>query len=202
MGLYDIAYMLAVPEMTVTAPKDSTEMLGLLRTGLMHREGPFSIRYPRDAAPDKAPSISTIKPVPYATWEVLRHGSDVAIFAVGTMVLPSIAAADALAADGMNITVVNCRYLKPYDQVTLAAVLASHKHVLIVEEGTVVNGFGAFMASVIARHDPMIRVGVHGVPDRVIHAAPRTSQLRICGLDANGIAARVRALLESEAMAG
>ncbi len=202
MGLYDIAYMLAVPEMTVTAPKDATEMLGLLRTGLNHRSGPFSIRYPRDAAPDKAPSIATIKPVPLATWEVLRHGSDVAIFAVGTMVLPSVAAANALAADGLNVTVVNCRYLKPYDQVTLAAVLSSHKHVLIVEEGTVINGFGSYMASVIARHDPMIRVGVHGVPDRVIHAAPRTRQLAICGLDSSGIATRVRALLESEAMAG
>src|SRR5690242_7317681 len=67
MGLYDIAYMLAVPEMTVTAPKDSAEMLGLLRAAVDHRSGPFSIRYPRDASPDKAPAISAIDPIPYAT---------------------------------------------------------------------------------------------------------------------------------------
>jgi 1-deoxy-D-xylulose-5-phosphate synthase len=201
MGLYDIAYMLAVPEMTVTAPKNGEEMLGLMRAAMLH-DRPFSIRYPRDASPDKPGNISTIEPVPYATWDVVRRGADVAIFAVGTMVNMSIAAADALAADGLNLTVVNCRYLKPYDEVTLAAVLADHKHVLVVEEGTVVNGFGAFMSAVIARYDSSVRVSVHGVPDRVIHAASRARQLAACGLDANGIADRVRALLETEAMAG
>ena len=202
MGLYDIAYMLAVPGMTVTAPKDSAEMLGLLRSAIAHRSGPFSIRYPRAAAPDTPPSISVIEPVPYATWEVLRHGDDLAIFAVGTMVLPTLAAADAMAAEGHRVSVVNCRDLKPYDEVTLAAVLAHHKQVLIVEEGTVVNGFGAFMSSVIAKYDSTIRVAVHGVPDRIIHAASRARQLGMCGLDSTGIANRVRALLESEAMAG
>ncbi|HTJ21019.1 MAG TPA: 1-deoxy-D-xylulose-5-phosphate synthase [Gemmatimonadaceae bacterium] len=201
MGLYDIAYMLAVPGMTVTAPKDATEMLALLRTALAHRSGPFSIRYPRDAAPDRPQSANTIPPVPYGTWEVPRRGGEFAIFAVGTMVLQALAAAESLAADGINVTVVNCRFLKPYDEVTLAAVLSDHKHVLVVEEGTVVNGFGAFMSAVIGRHDPNVRVAVHGVPDRIIHAAPRARQLAQCGLDAAGIAARVRALHESEAMA-
>jgi 1-deoxy-D-xylulose-5-phosphate synthase len=202
MGLYDIAYMLAVPEMTVTAPKNGTEMLGLLRSAILHTGGPFSIRYPRDASPDKAPAMANVDPVPYATWEVLRHGRDVAILAVGTMTLSAVAAADALAADGLNVTVVNCRYLKPYDEVTLAAILADHKQILVVEEGTVVNGFGAFISTVIGRYDSTVRVAVHGVPDRVIHAAPRARQLAQCGLDATGIATRVRALLETEAMAG
>ena len=203
MGLYDVAYMLAIPGMTVTAPKNATEMLGLLRSATLHRAGPFCLRYPRDAAPDKPPAMSAIEPVPYGTWDVLRRGKgDFAIFAVGTMVLTSLAAADALAADGIDVTVVNCRFLKPYDEVTLAAVLADHKHILVVEEGTVVNGFGAHMASIISRQDSSVRVAVHGVPDRIIHAAPRARQLAMCGLDAAGIAARVRALHESEAMAG
>jgi 1-deoxy-D-xylulose-5-phosphate synthase len=202
MGLYDIAYMLAVPDMTVTAPKDGTEMLALMRTAAAHRRGPFSIRYPRDASPDKPGAMSAIEPAPYGTWEVLRHGSDVAILAVGTMVNTSLAAADALALDGLRVTVVNCRYLKPYDEVTLAAILAHHKQILVVEEGTVINGFGAFMSSVIARYDSTVRVATHGVPDRVIHAASRARQLAACGLDAQGIAERVRALHESEAVAG
>jgi 1-deoxy-D-xylulose-5-phosphate synthase len=201
MGLYDIAYMLAVPQMTVTAPKNGTEMVGLMRAAAAHLIGPFSIRYPRDASPDKPAALSTIDPVPYGTWEVVRRGSDVAILAVGTMVLPSMAAADALAAEGLNVTVVNCRFLKPYDEVTLAAVLAEHKQILVVEEGTVVNGFGAYMSSVIGRYDASVRVAVQGVPDRVIHAAPRARQLAMCGLDAAGIANRVRALFETEAMA-
>src|SRR5439155_12574211 len=87
MGLFDIAYMLAVPGMTVTAPKNAHEMLGLLRTAALHRSGPFCMRYPRDAAPDTPPSIAAIEPVPYATWDVVRRGGDVAIFAGGPMVL-------------------------------------------------------------------------------------------------------------------
>ncbi len=202
MGLYDIAYMLAVPGMTVTAPKNATEMLGLMRTAASHVEGPFCLRYPRDTAPDKPPAMSEIEPVPYATWELVRKGEQVAILAVGTMVNQALAAADQLAGDGLNVTVVNCRFLKPYDSLTLAAVLQDHRAVLVVEEGTVVNGFGAYMAQVIHRMDSGVRVSAHGVPDTLIEHAPRKRQLAATGLDPEGIAARVRALLESEALAG
>jgi 1-deoxy-D-xylulose-5-phosphate synthase len=201
MGLYDIAYMLAVPEMTVTAPKDGRETLALLRAGVQH-DGPFALRYPRDASPDLVPHMREIEAVPYGTWEVLRRGTEVAVLAVGTMVGESLAAAEALAAEGLAVTVVNCRYLKPYDELTLAALLADHRHLLVVEEGTVVNGFGAYMATVVGRLDPSVRVTAHGVPDRWLHQASRARQLAICGLDAAGIADRVRALHESEAIAG
>ena len=203
-GLYDIAYMLAVPNMTVTAPKNGHEMLGLLRAAVHHESGPFTLRYPRDAAPDLPPAMREIEAVPYRTWEVLRRGTpaEVAILAVGTMVLPSVAAAEMLASEGLSVTVVNCRYLKPYDELTLAAVVADHRHLLVVEEGTVVNGFGAYMASVVASMDPAVRVVAHGVPDRIIYAAPRARQLALCGLDAAGIAERVRALHGSEAVTG
>ncbi|HET6681727.1 MAG TPA: 1-deoxy-D-xylulose-5-phosphate synthase [Gemmatimonadaceae bacterium] len=200
MGLYDIAYMLAVPGMTVTAPRDGTEMLGLLRTALERTDGPFSLRYPRATSPDVPAEASSIPPVPYATWDVVRHGRDVAILAVGTMVETALEAATHLAAEGLDVTVVNCRYLKPYDELTLAAILADHHAVLTVEEGTVINGFGSYMAAVIDRLDPDARVHTHGVPDRIIHAAPRARQLALTGLDADGIAARVRALHESEAV--
>ncbi|HEU4996442.1 MAG TPA: transketolase C-terminal domain-containing protein, partial [Gemmatimonadaceae bacterium] len=199
----DIAYLLAVPNFTVTAPKDGREMLALLRSAVEHTGGgPWSLRYPRDASPDDPPPMKDIERVPYGTWEVLRRGHNVAILAVGTMVLPSVAAADLLKRDGLDVTVVNCRYLKPFDEVTLTAVLANHQRILVVEEGTVVNGFGAFMSSVIERQDMPVRVHTHGVPDRIIAAAPRARQLHDCGLTPEGIAERVRAMLESEALTG
>ena len=201
-GLYDIAYMLAVPNMTVTAPRDGREMLALLRAGVENDRGPFSLRYPRDVVPEGVPSMADIPATPYGTWEVVRQGADVAILAVGTMVATSVAAAQSLAADGLDVTVVNCRYLKPYDEVTLAAILAEHRFILVVEEGTVVNGFGAFMTAVIERHDPAVRVHAHGVPDRIVYAASRARQLASVGLDAAGIAERVRALHGSEALGG
>ena len=202
MGLYDIAYMLAVPNMTVTAPKDGREMLALLRAGVEQGSGPFSLRYPRDVVPAAVPDMGAIEATPHGTWEVLHRGAEVAILAVGTMVAPSLAAAQTLAGEGLDVTVVNCRYLKPYDQVTLAAILADHRQILVVEEGTVVNGFGAYMSSVIGRQDAGVRVHTHGVPDRIVYAASRTKQLASLGLDAAGIAERVRALHESEALTG
>jgi len=202
MGLYDIAYMLTIPYMTVTAPKDATEMLALLRTGVEQNEGPFSLRYPRDAAPDSPPPMAEIPTVPHGTWDVLRRGSDLAILAVGTMVNQALLAADALAAEGLNVTVVNCRYLKPYDSLTLSALLADHRQLLVVEEGTVVNGFGAYMAQVVSKLDAGVRVTAHGIPDRFIYSASRLRQMAMCGLDAAGIADKVRALHETEALAG
>ncbi len=74
MGLYDIAYMLAVPGMTVTAPKDGDELIGLLRTALAHTDGPFCTRYPRDKAPAEPRPAAEIPAVPYGTWEQLRAG--------------------------------------------------------------------------------------------------------------------------------
>jgi len=200
MGLYDIAYMLAVPGMTVTAPKDGAEMIGLLRSALAHEGGPFCLRYPRDAVPDVVPPLAEIATVPYGTWEVLRRGREIAILATGTTVLPSVEAASLLADDGLDVTVVNCRFIKPYDELTLAAIVSGHPRILVVEEGTVVNGFGPYIGTVIEAMEPGVRVATHGVPDRFIEQATRKRQLELVGLDAKGIAKRVRALHGSEAL--
>ena len=148
------------------------------------------------------PALSTIEPVPYGTWDVPRRGSEIAILAVGTMVNTALQAAESLAAEGFDPTVVNCRFLKPYDALTLSGIVAEHRHLLVVEEGTVINGFGAYIAAEVGRLEPTVRVAVHGVPDRIIPAASRARQLAVAGLDAAGIADRVRALHESEAVAG
>lgn len=201
-GLYDIAYMLAVPNMTVTAPKDGAELVALLRNGVEHTDGPFALRYPRDVPPDVVPHAKEIPALRPGSWELLRQGEHLAILAVGTMVAESLKAAETLAAEGLSVTVVNCRYLKPHDAALLTTLLATHQQLVVVEEGTVVNGFGAHMAAVVSELDPSVRVHAHGVPDRIVYAASRAKQLAQVGLDAEGIAKRVRALHESEALAG
>jgi 1-deoxy-D-xylulose-5-phosphate synthase len=197
MGLYDIAYMLAVPGMVVTAPKNGQEMIGLLRSGLAYDAGPFCLRYPRDATPDVVPPAEEIESVPHASWEILRRATGirdaaqgVAILAVGTMVLPSLAAAEILNESGVGVTVVNCRYLKPHDASALDDIIRDHHNILVVEEGTVVNGFGSYMSRVIAELDQAVKVVAHGVPDDFVDQAPRSKQLAMIGLDARGIAKR------------
>src|SRR5467141_225608 len=200
MGLYDIAYMLAVPHMTVTAPKDAAELIGLLRCALKHSDGPFSVRYPRDKAPGEAPPAAEVPPVPYGTWDLLRKGKDCAILAVGVMCKPALDAAELLAADGLDVSVVNARFLKPMDREMLDVLAQSHKLLVTVEDGTVVNGFGAALAALVQTTAPDVRVVALGVPDRTYEHAPRAQQLADVGLTGDGIAARIRALAAEESL--
>jgi 1-deoxy-D-xylulose-5-phosphate synthase len=171
-------------------------MLALLRLGGEQDAGPFCLRYPRDSVPAPVPPLAEIPPVEYGTWEMLREGSDLAILAVGTMVGPALAAADLLADDGIAATVVNCRFLKPMDDETLRRVLGLPA-ILTVEEGTVVNGFGAAVALRLAELSddaPAAHFASLGVPDRIIDHASRGEQLAEVGLTPTRIADRARAL--------
>ena len=195
-GTMDIVYMLGIPGMTVTAPKDGSEMLALLRMGVSQDAGPWSVRWPRDTVPAEVPHLSEIPDVEPHSWEILRNGADVAILAVGTMVLPALAAAEKLAAEGVRCTVVNCRFLKPYDREVFQEMVRSHPAVLTVEEGQVVNGFGAYMARELdalnLEHRP--RMASMGIPDAWVQHGARKQLLAEIGLDADGISSRVRAL--------
>jgi 1-deoxy-D-xylulose-5-phosphate synthase len=210
MGLYDIAYMLAVPGMVVTAPMNGREMIALLRSGLDHSDGPFCLRYPRDATPDIVPPAAQIEAVPHASWEILRRSAgagrdpdnSIAILAVGTMVLPSLTAAAIMSESGAGVTVVNCRYLKPHDERALAEIVRDHRNILVVEEGTVINGFGSHMAAVIGEMDASVKVVAHGVPDDFVDQAPRAKQLARLGLDGRGIARRASAAFGMESLRG
>jgi len=203
-GTFDINYMLTVPGMTVTAPKDGTEMLALLRLGASLKSGPLSLRFPRDAVPAPVPHISEIPEIPYGSWEVLREGAGVAILAVGTMVLEAEKAAAALLEDGIEVTVVNCRFLKPLDEDVLTRLLRDHRRILTVEEGAVVNGFGAFLSREIGkrREGGEVTVWTMGIPDRFVAHGGRGELLREIDLDAEGIAGQVRAMLEAELDSG
>src|SRR5204862_7165102 len=127
---------------------------------------PVCLRSPRGAPQDNVPSAAEVAPIPHGTWVVLRRGAGagrdsspaVAILAVGTMVLPSLAAAEILNESGIGVTVVICRFLQPHDQDVLAEIVGDHRNILVVEEGTVVNGFGARMSAVIGALDSSVRV--------------------------------------------
>jgi 1-deoxy-D-xylulose-5-phosphate synthase len=183
----------------VTAPKDGAELVGLLRCALAH-DGPFCTRYPRDAVPGPVPPVADIPPVPYATWEVLRQGRECAILAVGAMCAPALEAAELLGDDGFDVTVVNCRFLKPMDLAVLDGLFKDHRVLVTVEDGTALNGFGAALAAHVAEVAPEVRVGVVGAPDTTWEHAAREAQLARAGLDATGIARRVRQLAARESL--
>lgn len=200
MGLYDIAYMLAVPGMTVTAPRDGDELLGLMRTALDHLDGPFCTRYPRDKVPRAPRPVLEVPPVPYGTWDLLRPGRDVGLLAVGTMVEPALVAAELLKESGVEAAVVNCRFLKPFDAAMLDQLSIEIPLLLTMEEGTVVNGFGAMLAAHLQDTRPGCRLVPIGIPDHLIEQAPRARQLERFGLTAEGIVRRVLALRHEDAL--
>jgi 1-deoxy-D-xylulose-5-phosphate synthase len=195
-GGIDIAYMLAVPGMTIAAPKDGAEMVGLLRLGIEWTEGPFALRWPRDSVPEEVPAARQIPAVPYGSWEVLREGSGLAILATGTMVLTSLAAADILEREGVEVTVVNCRFIKPLDEAVLSRLFPAHSRVLTVEEGTVVNGFGSYVRARIGDSWPGVRGRSMGLPDAFVEHGERADLLRELGLTPEGIALEARSLAE------
>jgi 1-deoxy-D-xylulose-5-phosphate synthase len=184
--------------MTVTAPRDGRELIGLLRCALEHSAGPFSLRYPRDKAPGEAPLAAEVPALTYGSWEVLRPGRECALLAVGVMCQPALEAAEALGAEGLDVSVVNCRFLKPMDRELLDALVRDHRLLITIEDGTVVNGFGAAVAALLQTTSPEVRVVALGVPDRTYEHAPRAQQLADVGLTGPGIAARVRALAAEE----
>ena len=200
-GVLDIPYMLSIPGMTVTAPKDGAEMLALLRLATEAADGPWSVRWPRAAVPAEVPHLSEIPAIRPHSWEVLRNGGDAVLLATGTMVLASVAAAELLGHEGVRCTVVNCRFLKPYDRAVFTEMVRSHPTVVTVEEGQITNGFGAFMAREIDALDldRPPRVSALGVPDEFIAHGSRDELLAELGLDPAGIARHVRTMVERSA---
>ncbi len=196
-GAFDIPYMLLIPGMTVTAPKDGAEMMALVRLGIQHEDGPFSVRWPRAAVPEAVPHVSEIPEVEYGTWEILRRGSDIVFLATGTMVSAASEAAEALASRGIQAEVVNCRFLKPYDRDVLKDVAERHRRVITIEEGAVVNGFGAYMTKELSAlaSERTIEVRCLGLPDRFIEHGAREVLLRDLGLDAEGITTEARRMI-------
>ena len=199
MGLFDIPYMLSVPGMTVAAPKDADELVGLLRTALSHN-GPFALRYPRDKAPADPNPVASVPPVPYGSWELLRPGKEIAILGTGTMALAALEAAQLLAATGVDAVAVNARFIKPLDEKMLADLLESCRVLVTCEEGSVVNGFGASLAARLQRTHPEVRVIALGIPDELVVQASRIDQLDRYGLSPVRIAASARAVLTSTAV--
>src|SRR5947208_11920439 len=140
-GIYDMAYLRVFPNMICMAPKDENELRHMLKTAL-ETGHPTSLRYPRGNGIG-AVMDPELKSLPIGKAEVMREGSDAAIFAIGNEVWPAAQAAELLAAENVNVTVVNARFIKPLDDELIAKYCTPHAKVITVEEGTLAGGFGS-----------------------------------------------------------
>jgi 1-deoxy-D-xylulose-5-phosphate synthase len=169
----------------VMAPKDENELRHMLYTALQ-QSGPVAIRYPRGKGIGVAMDPE-LKRIPIGKSETLREGRDLMIFALGSMVAPSLEAAARLEAEGLSAGVVNCRFVKPMDS-DLVALAASTGRVLVVEENIRQGGLGGAVLELFNDSGLKgVRVKRLGLPDRFVEHGPIGVLREKCGLDAAGI---------------
>lgn len=192
-GLFDIGYMRVFPNIVMMAPADATEVEPMLEFALQH-PGPTSIRYPKTSALNfDRPK----QPIELGKAEVIRQGRDGTILAVGAMVQQALAAADQLAAEGIETQVVNARFIKPLDINLLETVFKTSKFVVSVEEGALAGGFGSAVLEAACEQGWDTRIlRTVGIPDRFIEHGERNELLASVGLDAPSIASTCRKLLD------
>ena len=184
-GSFDLSYLRCVPNMIVMAPADEDECRRMLCTAQRH-PGPAAVRYPRGRGPG-VPVDAALEPLPLGRAELRRRGRGIALLAFGSMVAPAEQAAEKL-----DATLVNMRFVKPLDTALLQELASAHGHFVTVEENAVAGGAGSAVNEWLAAQGLAVRTLNLGLPDRFLEHGSRERLLADCGLDAAGIEAAVR----------
>jgi len=189
-GAFDLSYLTCVPNMLVMTPSDEKECRSMLTTAYRHN-GPSAVRYPRGSGPGVSPG-SALEALPIGKGQIRRQsgcrspGQRVALLAFGSMLAASLAAAEQL-----DATVANMRFVKPLDRELVATLAADHALIVSIEENSIIGGAGAEVARSLAEQGlatPLLRLGL---PDRFIDHGDSAALLAQLGLDGPGIAASV-----------
>jgi 1-deoxy-D-xylulose-5-phosphate synthase len=196
-GLMDFAYLRPMPGFVIMAPKDENELRHMLKTGVMYN-GPASVRYPRGSGVG-VPLDEKIEALEIGKAEILREGADVAILGIGSEVSYCVKAAERLALEGLNVTVVNARFVKPLDSELILALARSHGAIVTAEDHWLMGGFGSAVMELLEENRlNEVRVMRLGFPDKIIEHASQSLLLAKYGLDADGIYSQVRDFVASK----
>ncbi len=187
-GAYDIAYLRCIPNMSVFTPSDENECRQLLYTAFM-QDHPVAVRYPRGRGAGVEVQAE-MKQIPLGTGELRReasthqaHGAKrIAILAFGSMVYPALQAAESL-----DATVANMRFVKPLDVALVTELARTHDVIVTVEEGCTQGGAGSAVLEALQTAGIEIPVLVLGLPDEFVEHGDPVKLLQLCGLDAAGI---------------
>ncbi|CAA9494225.1 MAG: 1-deoxy-D-xylulose 5-phosphate synthase [uncultured Solirubrobacteraceae bacterium] len=190
-GVFDIAYLRSLPNMTLMAPRDEAMLAHMLHTALT-LDGPVGIRYPRgEGVGVDLPVLPDV--IPVGEGEILREGERVALVGYGTGVQKALGAADLLAERGLEVTVADARFAKPLDTALFAQLAAEHELLVTVEEGVIAGGFGTAVWECLSEGVAAPRILRIGLPDRyVTHGAPSLLHEEV-GFTAERIAERIEA---------
>ena len=191
MGLYDVAYLRTLPNMTIMAPRIESELLPMLEHALT-LGSPVAIRYPRGSTSGK--HDETPAPIEHGRAEVLRRGNNVAILALGNTCDVALDAYDLLPED-LRPTVVNARFVRPLDEKLLLELAETHDRFITLEEASLPGGFGSAVIEFVSDRGLDVRVERIGVPAVLVQAGTQPKQRSQFGLSAENVAARIQTLV-------
>jgi 1-deoxy-D-xylulose-5-phosphate synthase len=192
-GSFDLAYLCCLPGMVVMAPSDEAELMNMVATAAAYDEGPSAVRFPRGegvgvALPERGQVLAIGK------GRIVREGSDAALLSLGTRLQPALAAAEALAKDGLSVTVADARFAKPLDKDLIRRLVRHHKLLVTLEEGAA-GGFGAQVLTFLA-NEGLLRHGLEvrtlTLPDSFQDHDDPTRQYEAAGLSSEAIVQLVR----------
>ena len=184
-GTFDLSYLTCIPNMVVMTPSDEEECRKMLTTAY-RIDGPSAVRYPRGTGPGVA-TEKQLSTLPVGKGEVRRRGRGVALLAFGSMLSPCLDAAEEL-----DATVANMRFVKPIDRALIIELAAEHSLLISVEENALIGGAGAEVARVLEEVGSPARLVRLGIPDRFIDHGDQARLLAEVGLDRDGIVRAVR----------
>jgi 1-deoxy-D-xylulose-5-phosphate synthase len=191
-GMYDIAYLRCIPNMVLMAPKDEGELQRMIVTGINYTDGPIALRYPRGNGYGVPLMEEGWEDLPIGKAEMLRQGDDVLMIAYGSMVHPTLQAAQLLSEHGISATVINARFAKPLDTELFAPLAKTIGKVVTVEEGCLMGGFGSAIAEALSDLNVVVPIKRIGVPDILVEHATPDESLNSLGLTSPQIAETVR----------
>lgn len=195
-GLFDLSYLRPIPNLTLMAPKDENELQMMLKTAISHN-GPTAIRYPRGNG-FGVPLDQQLQTLPIGKGEVLREGSSGVMLAVGSMVHPALQAAHELAETGLDLAVINARFIKPLDSELILQMARRYRKLITLEENVLQGGFGTAVLELLEEHDLKTEVLRIGYPDRYIEQGEQHELRATYLLDPEGVKKTVKSFFADE----
>jgi 1-deoxy-D-xylulose-5-phosphate synthase len=196
-GIFDLAYLGCLPNMVVMAPSDEAELMHAVATSAAYDEGPIAVRYPRgEGTGVTLPERGDVLPI--GKGRILRQGKAIALIGLGSMVQNCVTAAEDLAMQGLDPTVVDARFAKPVDEALLLELAASHDALITVEEGSQ-GGFGAIVLRTLSDAgalDKGLKVRTMTLPDHFIEHDTPARQLEQGGLSVAHIVEKALSLVK------
>ena len=195
-GAYDLAYLSCIPGLTVSAPMDEHYLRHLMYTSQLEGKGPFAIRYPRGGGV-KVDWECEMKELPVGKGRRLADGEQLAVLSIGTIGNEVQKALAMLKEKGIFVAHYDMIFLKPIDQAILEEVAAKYRHVITVEDGTVVGGLGSRVAQWMASRPQAPRITILGIPDEFVHQGTVAQLKAQCGIDAASIFHSIESILSN-----